>query len=79
LFHNLIQLRYLEHTSRLGRAINILKMRNSRHDDAMHSCHITDGDGLAIGDQLTDVTGILGWSTLADATPPGARAAGTTA
>jgi circadian clock protein KaiC len=79
LFHNLIQLRYLERMSRLGRAINILKMRNSPHADAMYSCHITDGDGLAIGDQLTDVTGILGWSTLADAAAPGDRTAGTTA
>jgi circadian clock protein KaiC len=70
LFHNLIQLRYFEHTSRLGRAINILKMRNSRHDDAVYSCHIADSDGLSIGAQLTDVTGILGWSTLTNIPNP---------
>ena len=32
LFHNVIQLRYLEHSSEIGRAINVIKMRNSEHD-----------------------------------------------
>jgi circadian clock protein KaiC len=65
LFHNVIQLRYLEHNSRVGRALNIVKMRNSDHDTGIYDCRITD-DGMGIGDALEGVTGILGWSALTD-------------
>jgi circadian clock protein KaiC len=65
LFHNVIQLRYLEHHSQLGRALNIVKMRNSDHNTAVHFCHITH-KGLNIVGPLDGVTGILGWSTLTD-------------
>jgi circadian clock protein KaiC len=63
LFHNVIQLRYLEHQDEIGRAINIVKMRNSRHDAGMYFCSIT-GDGLTIGDRIQGATGVLGWSAL---------------
>lgn len=69
LFHNVIQVRYIEHCSETGRAINVLKMRNSRHDNAMYACHITD-EGLTVGDRLEELTGILGWSVLRDCPTP---------
>jgi circadian clock protein KaiC len=65
LFHNVLQLRYLEHHSQLSRALNIVKMRNSSHDTAVHLCRITN-TGLSIVGPLEGVTGILGWSTLTD-------------
>jgi circadian clock protein KaiC len=69
LFHNVVQLRYLEHNSRVARALNIVKMRNSDHDTGVHLCTIT-GNGLEVGPPLDGVTGILGWSTLTDALVP---------
>ncbi|MFI1991083.1 RAD55 family ATPase [Actinoplanes sp. NPDC020271] len=69
LFDNVIQLRYLEHCTEIGRALNVLKMRSSRHDHSMHACHITD-DGFTVGDKLGRVTGMLGWSVLRDCPPP---------
>ncbi|WP_433789701.1 RAD55 family ATPase [Actinoplanes sp. CA-252034] len=70
LFHNVLQLRYIEHRAEIGRVLNVLKMRNSRHDNAMHACHLTD-DGITVGDRLEGLTGMLGWSVLRDgpATP----------
>lgn len=68
LFHNVIQLRYLEHHDGVGRAINIIKMRTSRHDPGIYACDITD-HGLEIGDKLEGVSGVLGWSVLIEATP----------
>jgi circadian clock protein KaiC len=65
LFHNVIQLRYLEHESKVERAVNIVKMRNSDHDTAVHLCRIKEG-GLRVVGPLDEVTGILGWSTLTD-------------
>ncbi|GAB1646446.1 RAD55 family ATPase [Krasilnikovia sp. MM14-A1259] len=65
LFHNVIQLRYIEHCAELGRAINVIKMRSSRHDQAMHICHITD-HGVTIGNALEQVTGMLGGTPLRD-------------
>jgi circadian clock protein KaiC len=65
LFHNVIQLRYLEHRSHVSRAMNIVKMRNSEHDTAVHLCRI-DAAGLEVVGPLEGVTGILGWSTLTD-------------
>jgi circadian clock protein KaiC len=64
-FHNVIQLRYLEHDSQVSRAVNIVKMRNSTHDTAVHLYKITSA-GLQVVGPLEKVTGILGWSTLTD-------------
>jgi circadian clock protein KaiC len=63
LFHNLIQLRYIELNSETGRALNIVKMRNSNHGKALYQFEISD-DGPVIGDKLEGVTGVLGWSAL---------------
>jgi circadian clock protein KaiC len=68
LFHNVIQLRYLEHYAEVGRAINIIKMRNSGHDTSTYLCHITE-HGLTIGDKLQGLTGVLGWSALSETHP----------
>jgi circadian clock protein KaiC len=65
LFHDVIQLRYIERNSKVGRALNIVKMRNSEHDTGIYLCTITS-DGLSIGEPLEGVTGILGWTTLTD-------------
>jgi circadian clock protein KaiC len=73
LFQNVIQLRYLEHHFKVGRALNIVKMRNSKHDTALYMCTIAH-NGLSIGEPLEGVTGILGWTTLTD-TGPTAHAA----
>jgi circadian clock protein KaiC len=64
-FHNVIQLRYLEHRSQVSRAVNIVKMRNSAHNTAVHLCQITKA-GMKVVGPLDKVTGILGWSTLTD-------------
>jgi circadian clock protein KaiC len=68
LFHNVIQLRYLEHYTEVGRAINIIKMRNSTHATSVYLCHITE-HGLTIGDKLHGLTGVLGWSALSETQP----------
>jgi circadian clock protein KaiC len=65
LFHNVLQIRYIEHCTDTGRAINVFKMRNSHHDNSMYACHITD-DGVTVGDKIDYLTGILGWSVLRD-------------
>ncbi|MFI7542000.1 RAD55 family ATPase [Actinoplanes sp. NPDC049599] len=63
LFHNVILLRYLERETATGRALNIVKMRNSDHSKAVHEFTIDD-QGLRIGAGLRHVTGVLGWSAL---------------
>jgi circadian clock protein KaiC len=63
LFHNLIQLRYIELVSATGRALNIVKMRNSNHAKHLYQFEIGQ-EGPRIGDQLEGVTGALGWSAL---------------
>jgi circadian clock protein KaiC len=68
LFHNVIQLRYLERGSQVERVLNLMKMRNSDHDTAVHLCRVQE-QGLQVVGRLDGVTGILGWSTLTD-TPP---------
>jgi circadian clock protein KaiC len=72
LFHNVIQLRYIELGSQVGRALNVVKMRNSRHDMGLHRFTIGE-HGLTIGDELEEVTGLLGWSALRtrEASSPG--------
>lgn len=63
LFDNVIDLRYIEEQATLGRALNIVKMRNSPHQMTINSVTIT-GTGLVVGDRLEGVTGRLGWSAL---------------
>jgi circadian clock protein KaiC len=63
LFHNLIMLRYIELDSDTGRALNVIKMRNSHHDTTLHRFAI-DAHGLNIGDPIAGVSGVLGWSAL---------------
>ncbi|MEV6601703.1 ATPase domain-containing protein [Actinoplanes sp. NPDC051346] len=65
LFHNVIQIRYVEHCAEVGRILNVLKMRNSRHDNGFYACQITD-DGLTVGDKVQRLNGMLGWSVLRD-------------
>ncbi|SHN47626.1 ATPase domain-containing protein [Cryptosporangium aurantiacum] len=69
LFHNVIQIRYIERCAEIGRLLNVVKMRNSAHDNGMYHCRITD-DGIAVGDKLTQVTGMLGWSVPRDCSAP---------
>ncbi|MEV8506815.1 ATPase domain-containing protein [Actinoplanes sp. NPDC051475] len=69
LFHNVIQIRYIEHCAEIGRILNILKMRNSRHDNGFHACHITD-DGVIVGDKQQRLAGMLGWTVLRDCPTP---------
>ncbi|MGD0706440.1 MAG: ATPase domain-containing protein [Trebonia sp.] len=63
LFDNVIDLRYIEEASGLGRALNIVKMRNRAHAMTLNRVTITDG-GLTVSDRLEGVTGRLGWSAL---------------
>jgi circadian clock protein KaiC len=63
LFHNVILLRYIELGAEMGRAVNIVKMRNSDHSKEMHR-FLIDAGGMAVGDRLDQVSGALGWSAL---------------
>jgi circadian clock protein KaiC len=69
LFDNVIDLRYIEEPSGLGRALNIVKMRNRPHAMTINRVTITDA-GLTVGGQLEGVTGRLGWSALRIQEPP---------
>ena len=63
MFHNLIQLRYIELNSATGRALNIVKMRNSNHAKNLYQFEISE-QGPEIGSKLEGVAGALGWSAL---------------
>lgn len=63
LFDNLIDLRYIEDGSRVGRAVHVAKMRSSCHEMTLNGVSITDR-GLVVGNELESVTGRLGWSAL---------------
>lgn len=63
LFHNVILLRYIELGAEIGRALNIIKMRNSGHEKGLFQYQI-NGRGLEIMDRLEEITGSLGWSAL---------------
>jgi circadian clock protein KaiC len=63
LFDNVIDLHYIEEQSALGRALNIVKMRNSPHQMTINSAAIIS-TGLVVGGTLEGVTGRLGWSAL---------------
>ncbi len=54
-----IALRYLEQPGSITRAVSVLKMRGSRHDNAVRSLTISD-DGLDIGDPVPALVGIVG-------------------
>src|ERR1035441_2946203 len=47
----------------LAGALNVARMRNSRHEMTMKHLQITD-TGITIGAKLEGVTGRLGWSAL---------------
>jgi circadian clock protein KaiC len=63
LFDNVFDLRYIEEQSGLGRALNIVKMRNRAHAMTLNQVTISD-TGLAVGDAIEGATGRLGWSAL---------------
>lgn len=63
LFHNVILLRYIEMNSATGRALNIVKMRNSDHSKGVYSFTI-DAGGMVVGEVMEGVTGVLGWTAL---------------
>jgi circadian clock protein KaiC len=63
LFHNVILLRYIEMNSATGRAVNIVKMRNSDHSKDVYSFTI-DTDGFTVGSVMEGITGVLGWTAL---------------
>ena len=46
-----------------GRAVNIVKMRNSDHSKEVYNVTIDTG-GLVVGTAMEDVTGVLGWTAL---------------
>jgi circadian clock protein KaiC len=53
---NLILLRYVEQAGRMGRSINVLKMRGSPHSQEIREFEITPA-GIRIGDPLHVLTG----------------------
>lgn len=63
LFHNVIMLRYIELATDTGRALNIVKMRNSHHNTKLHQFTI-NAHGLGIGNPIEKASGVLGWSAL---------------
>ena len=63
LFDNVIDLRYIEEESQVGRSLNVVKMRNSPHEMTLNSFTITE-HGIVVGGKLEGVTGRLGWSAL---------------
>jgi circadian clock protein KaiC len=63
LFDNIIDLRYIEEGSRIGRSVHVAKMRSSWHEMTLNGVSITD-HGLVVGSELESVTGRLGWSAL---------------
>ena len=63
LYHNIVLLRRIEQESEVGRAVAILKMRNSDHEKGLWTFIITD-HGFEVQSKLEGVTGLLGWSAL---------------
>jgi circadian clock protein KaiC len=72
LFDNVIDLRYIEQQSGLGRALNIVKMRNGAHQMTINGFAITS-HGLQVDGALEGVTGRLGWGALRTQDPPELR------
>lgn len=69
LYHNVVLLRYIEQASEVGRAVAILKMRNSDHEKGLWTYTITD-HGFVVQTKVEGVTGLLGWSALRDQDDP---------
>jgi len=63
LVRHVVDLRYIEQEAQIGRALNVLKMRNSHHQTTLTSFTIAD-QGITIGQKLEGVTGRLGWTAL---------------
>lgn len=59
LFHNVLVLRYMEVEARVGRALLVLKMRESAHDKRLAQYRISSR-GFIIAGRVTDVEGMLG-------------------
>lgn len=55
---NVILLRYVEIAGRMGRAINVMKLRGSQHSKEIRAFEITD-KGISIGEALRALTGVL--------------------
>lgn len=55
---SILMLRYVEVFGEMRRGITVLKMRGSMHDKSIREFKI-DGDGMHIGEQFSNVTGIL--------------------
>jgi circadian clock protein KaiC len=68
LFDNVIDLRYVEQGSEIGRAVNIVKMRSSKHEMSLNSVTISN-IGLVVGERLEGVSGRLGWTALRTESP----------
>jgi circadian clock protein KaiC len=63
IFNNVFFLRYVEVESELRRGLNVLKMRQSEHHKGLLEFTI-DANGLALGDRIEGLSGLLGWSAL---------------
>ena len=63
IFNNVFFLRYVEIESELRRGLNVLKMRQSEHDKGLLEYTI-DENGIAFGDEIKGLSGMLGWSAL---------------
>ena len=64
LFDNVINLRYIElEGPEIGRAISIVKMRNSTHAKTLNSLTI-DEEGMTVGGVIVGASGRLGWNAL---------------
>lgn len=59
LFHNVFVLRYMEVEARVGRALLVLKMRESAHDKRLAQYRIS-ATGFVIAGRVTDAEGMLG-------------------
>jgi circadian clock protein KaiC len=55
---SIIVLRHVEYRGELGKVIGVLKMRTSDFETGIRRLEITE-DGLAIGEPLSDLRGIL--------------------
>ena len=64
LFDNVVSLRYIEDEAPdIGRAISVVKMRNSNHAKTLN--RVTIGErGIAVGSTIAGASGRLGWTVL---------------
>jgi circadian clock protein KaiC len=63
LFHNVLVLRYMEVQATIGRALMVLKMRESDHEKRLASYAITP-EGFQVTGAVADADGILGGPSL---------------